>query len=704
MISNLYIRKVLISIYQSSFFIPIIIFIISFTIYLITLAPTYLPPDGAEFALCIQTVGICHPTGFFLYILLGKLFTILFPYGTLIYKVNLLSAFYASGTLLVLYLSLIKMDVNKRISFLVVLVYAFTSGMWEFANSADVFTFGTFLLSLTLYAVIIKRFSLSFLFLGLLTSHFPNSAILFPALILYWKKAEGKSMKLLIQGCSVYFIGLLIFIVLLFLRMQQQPLIDWGHVTTLSNFYQYLTRKEFGGMFLIQTQQLTFSISNLFLQLWAYNKTMFIQFGFILPVIAGYTIIRTKLYKNSLVLFLIISFILLAGFNTFSLSSINPKVGINFQFNKFYLSSFTIVILLLGIGLGKIKDATARKYILPGILLIIIMIQLLVNFPQHNYQNNYFSQRMINDSLSELPNNAIAITITNQNFFEAWYEQITFNKYKNITLLYLPNNINTDYKRYHPEIFSHSQDTQDASLNKITDPTSQAVLDIIAKNPQRSVFIWQGVYENGKFITNTEFANKLTPYGLWWKVGSSQTNTYVSIKKSEDMLSNINYTDSSINNLNSVQRLEDIQTYTQALQATSFALVNLGKYDEGLNMLTIANSLINTPNIQKEIAAIQEIKMLESHTKTFTQAKDVNSLLELAMDYYTLRDFNKCIEMFKDIITFDTQNPQIYSNIASMYALENDKINALYYYNKALQIDPNLTGALYGKNSIESGK
>lgn len=108
------INKVLIGIYKSFLFIPIIVFVISFILYLVTLAPTYLPPDGAEFALCIQSAGICHPSGFFLYVLLGKLFTLLYPFGTLLYKANFLSALYASGTMLFLCLSLLKLGVKNE--------------------------------------------------------------------------------------------------------------------------------------------------------------------------------------------------------------------------------------------------------------------------------------------------------------------------------------------------------------------------------------------------------------------------------------------------------------------------------------------------------------------------------------------------------------------------------------------------------------
>jgi tetratricopeptide (TPR) repeat protein len=697
------ITKILRGIYTSFLFIPVIVFVLSFIVYFITLAPTYLPPDGAEFALCIQSVGICHPSGFFLYILLGKLFTVVFPFGTLIYKANLLSALYASMTTLFLCLSLLKMGVNKRLTFLLVLIYACGSGMWEFATNAEVFTFGTFLLSVTLYAVIRKRFYVSFLLLGLFVSHFLNSIILLPVFLWYWKKSDGKSTKALLLSCLAYVISFVPFIALLFLRMQQQPPVNWGHVTTIGDFYTYLTRKEFGGIFLSQQGQSTSGFSNFLLQVWAYSKALFLQFGLIIPLIALYVIIKDKLYKNTQVVFLIVSFLLLSGSLMFSLSSLNPNVNVNFQFEKFYLTSFTVLILLLGIGLEKIKDVTVRTYIIPGLLVLILVTMLSVNFPSRNYRDNYFSEQLIHNSLSQLPDNAIAVTVTNQNFFQGWYEQMNTNTYKNITLLYFPNGTNTDYKKYHPELFSDSKNAQPAFSNKTAALVYKAIMDIISKNPDRPVYIWQGVFENGLFLTNSTFAKMLTPYGLWWKVRTTQAATDADIKKSGDLLTGIKYTDINTSHLNSVQHIEDLQAYIQALQSTSFAFIRSEKYDEALHLLTTAGALDNNPNVQKQIAAINGIKTLEPQIKVFVQQKDQKNLLQLASMYYSVRNFSKCIEIFKEILTFDPQNAQMYSNIATMYALDNDKQNALDYYNKALQIDPGLSGALDGKSRVESG-
>src|SRR3990170_8175253 len=81
----------------------VVVFCVSFTVYLLTLAPTIYIEDAAEFAAAVPTLGITHPSGFPLYMLLGKLFTILVPIGEMAFRVNLFSAATVSLALVVFY-------------------------------------------------------------------------------------------------------------------------------------------------------------------------------------------------------------------------------------------------------------------------------------------------------------------------------------------------------------------------------------------------------------------------------------------------------------------------------------------------------------------------------------------------------------------------------------------------------------------------
>ncbi|MGD9100465.1 MAG: DUF2723 domain-containing protein, partial [Anaerolineae bacterium] len=72
---------------------------VSLAFYIATTAPDLLPADSGEFQIVAPLLGVAHPPGYPLYTLLGRLFTLLIPFGSAAYRLNLLSAFLAAGTL-----------------------------------------------------------------------------------------------------------------------------------------------------------------------------------------------------------------------------------------------------------------------------------------------------------------------------------------------------------------------------------------------------------------------------------------------------------------------------------------------------------------------------------------------------------------------------------------------------------------------------
>jgi tetratricopeptide (TPR) repeat protein len=693
-------------IFQLKTLLPLFAFGIPFFIYYISLAQTFLPPDGAEFALCIQYLGICHPPGFFPYILLGKLFTLLFPFGSLIYRTNLLSAIYASGTALCIYLTMLRINISKSIAFITALIFAVTSSFWYFSLSTDVFTFATLLLSLTLYFLLSDKISLSFLFLGILTSHFPNSIILLPIFIWYSKKVEHKTVTNLLTYFLIFCLGIFPFIIVLFLRMLQDPTINWGHVTTAQQFINYLERKEFGGIFLINNPLYVFTPANLFSQLYLFLLALVSQFGWILPVIAVFIIVREKLFNNEKIFLLILIFIFLTCINIFSLSSIDPFANPSFQFDKFYLSAFTVATVLFAVGINKVKNIGIKKEFISGTLIIIFLALFFSNWNSHNLSSNYFSKNMIENSLNELPDNALVIVTSNQNYFGSWYEQLIENKYMHMTFVYIPNNTNTDFEKYHPELVSGKPiQTIEARTKLTTTNALKSVLTIIARNPNRPIFIWQGDEIDPSI---SYFKDLLLPYGLWWKVHYSQENEFKNDVKSKKILSNLKNRLTNFPALTTNQHYLDMNVYTTAFGSTAIELAKKGKYTDATSLFDEALALdpSNPHNtfIVSELTTINEIETIEPTTQNLVSVKDEQTLMQLAQDYYSLGNYPKTIEVYKKILLFDPKNAEIYSNIGAMYATINNKKNGLVYFNKAIKLDPTLTLAIEGKNKLENSQ
>jgi len=142
------------------------IFIFFLAVYTITLCPTVFWWDSGELIANIAVLGIPHRPGFPIYVLLGKLFSLL-PFWSFALKVNFLSSLFASFSLVIFYkifqksLNLFFPEIaKKRESVLVsgfsfLLVLGFTYSFWIQAVRAEVYSLNVLFFSLLLLSSII---------------------------------------------------------------------------------------------------------------------------------------------------------------------------------------------------------------------------------------------------------------------------------------------------------------------------------------------------------------------------------------------------------------------------------------------------------------------------------------------------------------------------------------------------------------------
>lgn len=125
-------------------------------VYWTTLAPTFYNLDSAEFCIGVATLGIVHAPGYPLYLLSSKLLTSLLPGSDLGYKMNVLSALYA--TLSILNVIWICHQIDDRDDeyyavwggAIAGLMLAFSFYFWASAVVAEVYTFQIWLFSLAI--------------------------------------------------------------------------------------------------------------------------------------------------------------------------------------------------------------------------------------------------------------------------------------------------------------------------------------------------------------------------------------------------------------------------------------------------------------------------------------------------------------------------------------------------------------------------
>ncbi len=121
-------------------------------IYLITIPQSVGSADTFEFQVVIPQLGIAHPTGYPLYILLGRLFTFI-PMGSMAWRVNLASAVFALLAMILLY-DAIRRLINRPLpAVLAVVVLGLSPVLWSQAVEAEVYALHALFVTTVLWLV-----------------------------------------------------------------------------------------------------------------------------------------------------------------------------------------------------------------------------------------------------------------------------------------------------------------------------------------------------------------------------------------------------------------------------------------------------------------------------------------------------------------------------------------------------------------------
>lgn len=124
--------------------------LMGFLAYLRTLAPSVLPGDSGEFQFAAPLLGVAHPTGYPLYLLLGKAFVLLVPLRDPAFRMNLLSAVFAAAAIGATYLLARQLTPRRTIAVLAALTVAFSYTFWSQAIEAEVYALNSLFVATTL--------------------------------------------------------------------------------------------------------------------------------------------------------------------------------------------------------------------------------------------------------------------------------------------------------------------------------------------------------------------------------------------------------------------------------------------------------------------------------------------------------------------------------------------------------------------------
>ena len=145
----------------------LVLFFLTFIVYFNTMAPTVSFWDTGEFIATSHILGIPHPPGSPLFLLLGKFFSLIPISSDIAFRVNILSPIFSALTISLLFLvcnqfierlnNYTSSDSFLRMSsaFIASLTFAFTHSHWFNAVETEVYAFSGFITALVVYLILL---------------------------------------------------------------------------------------------------------------------------------------------------------------------------------------------------------------------------------------------------------------------------------------------------------------------------------------------------------------------------------------------------------------------------------------------------------------------------------------------------------------------------------------------------------------------
>lgn len=225
-----------------------------FAIYAAGACRTVYVGDSGELVTAVHVLGIPHPSGYPLYVQLGKLWTLLVPIGSIAFRMSLFSAACAAATCALLYVT-VRQDGGSRTAGLFgALVLAFAPSFWQEANIQRVYALNALFVILALNRALAwhrerqsRDLVIAMFLCGLGATNHTVMALVGVA-IAAWAPLVETSLfwrPRVVAGCAAGFVAGLLPYLYLPIRSRMNPVLNWGEPKTLDAFLDVVLRRDF---------------------------------------------------------------------------------------------------------------------------------------------------------------------------------------------------------------------------------------------------------------------------------------------------------------------------------------------------------------------------------------------------------------------------------------------------------------------------
>jgi 4-amino-4-deoxy-L-arabinose transferase-like glycosyltransferase len=406
--------------------------------------------DTPEYITAAITLGVPHPSGYPLLVMLGHLFSMVLP-GPLPFRVNLLSVVCSAATAGIVYFTAFRLTGERAAAAVGALVLASSPLFWEWSLVAEVFPLNCLLAATLIHLLVLwndhprqSRWLIAAAFVaGLSITNQLTIVLLAPAVLflLLRNRAVLLARPLVIAACvGALLTGLLPYIYLPW-AAARHPTLNWSGISSLSDFLAHFLRKSYGTGRLVSSAALMGGspIERVL--------ALFESFGWLMGLLLIAGAIGAYRRRRWYFWFSLSAFTF-AGLAFAAYANINVEIPISLSvLERFFLLSHVAVAPLIAIGILEVAEGIAA--ILPGlrarakavVTVITLLIAAGVAFEKYSaldQRDNHIASRLGQDVLATLEPGSILLAGGDEVVLPLLYVQTVERFRPDVTLVMMP--------------------------------------------------------------------------------------------------------------------------------------------------------------------------------------------------------------------------------------------------------------------------
>lgn len=452
----------------------IVAFSMPFAVYMLTLAPTVTAEDSGELIAAAYCLGVPHPPGYPIFVTCGHLFSRLPVGNSVAWRVNMMSAFFASAVVLVIVRMLLLLKVGRGIALFTGLFFAFTPTFWSQSVVAEVYTQNAFLtvtMSLLAFLYFITRRS-TFYYGTLMAAgigvccHYMTVLFLPLVAILLLSVRPRWTLRPTVFLASVFLFGLSLSPMLLpWFFAQGSPPLNWGDPDTAVKWLEHIRRVQYRGLEFGETVV----VSDKLLFLGNYAREWLEQFTIL--GLALFTIGLRGLWTRSRYAFWLFSILFICNALVLTLALHFRYLPINLmRVEVYYIPSYIASVFPIAVGIQAVIRFLSRRRIfrvdrfprwmrrcaLSSTAVFALALAVWLNWSKCDYSEYFFAADYASAIFRSLRRNAIVFPIGDHQTFPIVYYQVVENVRPDVLIADLYGYLEQDAMREYHRVTGNS--------------------------------------------------------------------------------------------------------------------------------------------------------------------------------------------------------------------------------------------------------